>query len=181
MEEKRTHASSAEEAAAKCKLHPPKALGAYTRLIVLAVCVRRRPSLSTPAACHTPARRVLPSARTAPIMRRVSTSSAASHLTTRTSQCASFFSFSPSAAATLPPRAASTTDAAPFSPTQRPVSRPRPPVPPESTCLARGGMCELTGMRTTTLPVFVPPCNVRNAARSLRSISKTWSGRPCKM
>mmetsp|Transcript_25989 Transcript_25989/g.85252 ORF Transcript_25989/g.85252 Transcript_25989/m.85252 type:complete len:375 (-) Transcript_25989:351-1475(-) len=64
-------------------------------------------------------------------MRRVSVSSAASHLTTRTAHLESFLSFAASAAATLPPRAARTRLAAPISPSHLPVSRPRPPVPPE--------------------------------------------------
>eukprot|EP00967_Tisochrysis_lutea_P138634 scaffold250610_cov30-Tisochrysis_lutea.AAC.3 len=65
-------------------------------------------------------------------MCRVSICSAASHLTTRISHPLNFFSFAASELITLPPRAASTKPLAPLSASHFPVSKPRPPVPPES-------------------------------------------------
>eukprot|EP00967_Tisochrysis_lutea_P159128 scaffold328570_cov55-Tisochrysis_lutea.AAC.1 len=102
------------------------------------VWARTKPSFRTPAACQMPARRALPMAIMPPTTERVSTSSAASHFTTPKSHAAIFLSFSPSATATLPPRAASTTEVAPLVPSHLPVSRPNPPVPPESRCVPRG-------------------------------------------
>ena len=111
-------------------------------------------------------------------MRAVSVSSAASHLTTLKLHSAIFLSFSPSAGATLPPRAASTTEEAPPSPSHLPVTRPRPPVPPDSRWAPRGGVGAVFGMRTTTLPVLVPLCSVRKAARTFFSRSKSSMGKP---
>eukprot|EP00962_Isochrysis_galbana_P061100 scaffold36275_cov154-Isochrysis_galbana.AAC.8 len=72
-----------------------------------------------------------------------------------------------------------TTEVAPRSASHLALRRPRPPVPPEIRCapVARGS--EVSGTRTTTLPVFSPFCNVRKAAMRPDSISKVWSGRPC--
>eukprot|EP00962_Isochrysis_galbana_P061188 scaffold36293_cov196-Isochrysis_galbana.AAC.1 len=140
MDENTTIASSGDDATACCKPHAPCTFGAYTRLIVADDCVRSKPSLSTPAACQTPARRALPLEMMAHSIERVSAGSAASHLTTRKSQATIFFSLSPSATATLPPRAASTTEAAPLVPSHFPVTNPRPPVPPESRWVPRGAM-----------------------------------------
>eukprot|EP00967_Tisochrysis_lutea_P023582 scaffold27079_cov32-Tisochrysis_lutea.AAC.1 len=149
-----------------------------TRRRVEAFCEPSKPSESTPAACHTPRSGALEVAAIAATIEAVSTSSAASHLTTLKS-AADLIIFSASAGATLPPRAESTTADAPFSPSHLPVNRPRPPVPPERRCAPKGAGLMVIGIRTTTLPVLVPPCKLRNAASTFLSTSKVCSGRPC--
>mmetsp|Transcript_27395 Transcript_27395/g.92187 ORF Transcript_27395/g.92187 Transcript_27395/m.92187 type:complete len:213 (-) Transcript_27395:114-752(-) len=180
MDEKRTHASSGAAAHASCKPQAPCTFGAYTRRSVLAVWARSNPSDRTPAACHKPASRPASPQRAPLTSRRMSASSAASARATHTEHCGrAFRSRAPSASDTAPPRAASTTVEAPPAASHRPVSRPSPPVPPESRCVARGGAVAVDGMRMTTLPVFVPACRVRNAESKPLSIAKLCSGSPC--
>ena len=62
---------------------------------------------------------------------------------------------------------------APRCASHRPVSRPRPPVPPDSRWAPRGGVGAVFGMRTTTLPRLAPLCNSQSAACTARSAASS--------
>mmetsp|Transcript_33488 Transcript_33488/g.107770 ORF Transcript_33488/g.107770 Transcript_33488/m.107770 type:complete len:226 (+) Transcript_33488:432-1109(+) len=177
-DENMTHALRGAAAEACCSTNAPFALGAYTRLIDEAVWPRSSPSARMPAACQMPANRSRSSLSAPQIVRRTSTVSAPSQLASRKQQRAIFLSFAPSAVPILPLREASTTEEAPFSPSHLPLTRPRPPVPPDSKWAPRGVTPAVFGMRMTTLPVLVPPWSVRKAARAFFSRLKICIGRP---
>mmetsp|Transcript_61162 Transcript_61162/g.121027 ORF Transcript_61162/g.121027 Transcript_61162/m.121027 type:complete len:519 (+) Transcript_61162:7419-8975(+) len=115
-----------------CSVHAPCTFGAYTLARDPAVCLGNAPSASTPAACQTPEAegRAWPTSKT----RGMCAVSAVSHRCTivatvvSCTTCPHSFTMS---RASAPPREASVSHLAPRCASQRAVSNPRPPVPPE--------------------------------------------------
>eukprot|EP00966_Prymnesium_polylepis_P245648 5682670-Prymnesium_polylepis.2 len=113
-----------------CMLHPPFALGACTRASARASCFGSVASASSPAACHTPS-----SGRTPPSSLRTCSASPASHRSVVASTpvaCTACHSVAV-LRASAPPRDTRINRRAPRCDNQRPVSKPSPPVPPDTT------------------------------------------------
>eukprot|EP00967_Tisochrysis_lutea_P117481 scaffold190033_cov32-Tisochrysis_lutea.AAC.2 len=66
----------------RCSAHAPTAFGANTRLMDSTFCERRRPSASSPAACHTPQKGGDTLCKTSPMTRLRSGGLAALHRAT---------------------------------------------------------------------------------------------------
>ena len=162
---------------AECRLHAPCALGAYTRTRLLASCRGSTASASTPAACHTP-----PTDGSTDASRRLWDTSEVSHRSRTASAllaCRAFHSASP-VRASMPLREARARRLAPRPASHRAVSRPRPLVPPVTSCVLdwpSSALAPRIGSQSTTLPMWCPPWRKRNANSYWLRMSKLRRGR----
>mmetsp|Transcript_69643 Transcript_69643/g.157462 ORF Transcript_69643/g.157462 Transcript_69643/m.157462 type:complete len:227 (-) Transcript_69643:539-1219(-) len=179
-----TNASSVSARVCLCRNQAPSAFGTNTRVIDSTSCLPSIESESTPAACTT--------AHRGPCAERTRSSICTTCFSSPVSQRSST-TFTPDARSDsrrasspwpsyliLPERDASTTHFAPCSTNASAVTMPRPPRPPVTSTAPlpdqRGDTDGVGSTRTTTFPMFLPPCRVRNASTSSPRISNTFIG-----